>query len=295
MKIKRILVATDFSAAGTNAVQEAAAWAARTGAALRLVHVVPPARWLRGPWGQAKSDLAVLHRNAADALRQVSEAVPASARAELSTALLSGRASREIGRAARDFKCDLLVVGAVGESGRLSKKPTLGGTAAKLVTSTSVPLVIVRTPPKQAAARVLAAVDLSPISHRVMDWAAAAAAPGGSLRVLHVYEVPFAARLEAYSVATAAINVYAKDEQDRRVMRLGDLLAFHDELRPAPFVVRGDAIKQVFSHIEQFGATLVVLGQHARRKPRDSRASFGSVCRYATTFAPTNVLIVPAR
>lgn len=292
MKIKRILVATDFSSAGTHAVQEAAAWAGRTGAALRVVHVVPPARWLKGPWGRETSDLAVLRRNAADVLRRAAEAIPAAARAEMSTALLSGRASREIMRAARDFKCDLLVVGAVGERGRLSNEPTLGGTAAKLVASTKVPLLIVRTPPKRAPVRVLAAVDLTPVSHRVMDWAAAAAADG-ELGVLHVYEVPFAARLQAYSVATAAINVYAKDEQDRRELRLGDLLAFHDEPRPVPFVVRGDAIKQLFSHIEKFSATLVVLGQHARRKPRDSRASFGSVCRYATTFARINALIVP--
>lgn len=293
MRIKRILVATDFSATGTNAVQEAAAWAVRTSAALRVIHVVPPARWLRGPWGREASDLAVLRRHAADALRRAAEAVPPAARTELSTALLSGRASREIGRAARDFRCDLLVVGAVGERDRLSKEATLGGTAAKLVASTKVPLLIVRAPPKRAPVRVLAAVDLTPVSHRIMDWAAAAAA-GGELCVLHVYEVPFAARLQAYSVATAAINVYAKDEQDRREMRLGDLLAFHDELKPVPVVVRGDAIKQLFSQIEQFSATLVVLGQHARRKPRDSRASFGSVCRYATTFARINALIVPA-
>lgn len=294
MKIKRILVATDFSTAGTHAVQEAAAWAGRTGAALRVVHAVPPARWLKGPWGRETSDLAVLRRNAADVLRRAAEAIPASARAELSTALLSGRASREIMRAARDFRCDLLVVGAVGERGRLSSEPTLGGTAAKLVASTRIPLLIVRVPPKRAPVRVLAAVDLTPVSDRVMDWAAAAAADG-ELGVLHVYEVPFAARLQAYSVATAAINVYAKDEQDRRELRLGDLLAFHDEPKPVPFVVRGDAIKQLFSHIEQFSATLVVLGQHARRKPRDSRASFGSVCRYATTFARINALVVPGR
>jgi len=293
MKIKRILVATDFSTAGTHAVQEAAAWASRTGAALRVVHVVPPARWLKGPWGRETSDLAVLRSNAADVLRRAADAISASVRTELSTALLSGHASREIIRAARDFKCDLLIVGAVGERARSSRRPALGGTAAKLVASTTVPLLIVRTRPKREPVRVLAAVDLTPVSQRVLNWAAAAAA-GGKLGVLHVYEVPFAARLETYRVSATAIDVYAKDEQDRRESRLEDLLAFHEKLGPVPLVVRGDPIMQLFSHIEQFGATLVVLGQHSQRKPRDSRAIFGSVCRYATTFARINTLVVPA-
>jgi len=293
MKIKRILVATDFSTAGTHAVQEAAAWASRTGAALRVVHVVPPARWLKGPWGRETSDLAVLRSNAADVLRQAADAISASARAELSTALLSGRASSEITRAAQDFKCDLLVVGAVGERGRSNRKPALGGTAAKLVASTTVPLLIVRTRPKRAPVRVLAAVDLTPVSHRVLNWAVAAAL-GGELGVFHAYEVPFAARLETYRVSATAIDVYAKDEQDRREERLADLLAVHQKLKPIPLVVRGDPILQLFSHIEQFGATLVVLAQHSQRKPRDSRAIFGSVCRYATTFARVNILVVPA-
>jgi len=118
---------------------------------------------------------------------------------------------------------------------------------------------------ERAPVRVLAAVDLTPVSHRVMNWAAA-----------------------------AAINVYAKDEQDRRELRIADLLTFHEKLKPIPLVVRGDPILQLFSHIEQFGATLVVLGQHSQRKPRDSRAIFGSVCRYVTTFARVNTLVVPA-
>jgi len=43
MKLARILVATDFSAAGQRAVRLAAIWAARRRAALRIVHVTPPA------------------------------------------------------------------------------------------------------------------------------------------------------------------------------------------------------------------------------------------------------------
>ena len=132
IKVKRIMVATDFSAAGDLAVQEAAVWAERFGSAIRVVHVAPPKRWLGSIWGAGSTDIAAIYRHAADALRHASERVQVSGRVEVSTALLSGRASREILRAADDFKSDLLVIGAYGERGRMTKGPTLGGTAAKL-------------------------------------------------------------------------------------------------------------------------------------------------------------------
>jgi hypothetical protein len=51
MQLARILVATDFSAAGQRAV--------RLGARPRdigagIVHATPPARWLTGPWVRAR-------------------------------------------------------------------------------------------------------------------------------------------------------------------------------------------------------------------------------------------------
>ena len=46
--IKRVLVATDFSRAGQRAVDVAAEWTRHARAQLRIIHVTPPKRWLRG-------------------------------------------------------------------------------------------------------------------------------------------------------------------------------------------------------------------------------------------------------
>ena len=67
MKVERVLVATDFSAAGQRAVQTAADWARREKAALRIVHVAPSARRLAGLWRTSTRDMHAVHRQAAAA------------------------------------------------------------------------------------------------------------------------------------------------------------------------------------------------------------------------------------
>lgn len=294
MKLNRILVATDFSAAGDQAVREAEVWARRHSAALRIVHIVPPRRRLSGLWGADAATVAVVHRSAADALRRRAHAVDASRLLEVSTALLTGRASKEIVRAARAFDSDLLVIGSHGARGDLGDGPVpLGGTASALVRSTPVPLLIVRRPPPDTSGVVLAAVDLTPVSNAVLRWAGAGAADG-TLHALHAYEVAFAERLEAYKLASETIDVYTNEEHARREQQLADLLREVQLGAGKRIVVRGDAVQTLFEHMRRLDVALVVLGQHWRHKGRRDSSTFGSVCRYVTSFAQTNVLVVPA-
>lgn len=294
MKIERILAATDFSAAGDRAMREAVTWARRHSAALRIVHVVPPKRWLSGLWGADAATVAVVHRSAADAMRRRADGIDASRRLEVSTALLTGRASKEIARAARAFGSDLIVIGAHGARGDLGEGlGLLGGTASALVAATPGPLLIVRRPPADATGVVVAAVDLTPVSSAVLEWARAGATDG-KLHVLHAYEVPFAERLEAYRLSNETIDVYTAEENARREQQLADLLGKAVTGSSDRIVLRGDAVKALFEYIRRLDATLVVLGQHSRRKGRRDSTTFGSVCRYVTSFAQTDVLVVPA-
>jgi nucleotide-binding universal stress UspA family protein len=293
MKIERIMVATDFSAAGNRAVQEAASWASRHAAALRIVHVVPPKRWLVGLWGVDSATVAAVHRNASDALHRVADTLDPSRRWEVSTGLVTGRASKEIMRAAHAFGADLLVIGAHGARADLGGGPApIGGTASTLVAKTAQPLLIVRRSTSNGPNVVLAAVDLRPVSAKVLDWARAGA-NGGSLHVLHTYEVAFAERLDAYSLASAAIDVYSAEEHSRRERDLAKLLGSADGGEVERIVVRGDAVKRVFEHIRRLKATLVVLGKHSSHKKRRTSTTFGSVCRYVSSFVQANVLVVP--
>ncbi|MBI2529076.1 MAG: universal stress protein [Candidatus Rokubacteria bacterium] len=100
MDIHRVLFPTDFSASAEAAGRVAVDMARQWGATLHVVHVVPPV-----------TDAA----NAADRLSRAAQSLAPGPAPE--TALLSGRAAREIVAYARDKHVDLIVLGSHGRTG----------------------------------------------------------------------------------------------------------------------------------------------------------------------------------
>ena len=293
MNIQRGLVATDFSPAGQRAVQAAADWARREKAALRVVHVAPSARRLAGLWRSSMRNVHAVHRQAADALRRVAEAIDPDRQLDLSTGLITGSAARQIARAAVEYRANMLVVGARGEHGTTTGPPGLGGTSTKLVGMTPVALLLSRHAPTLIP-NVLAAVDLSSVSAAVLQWASRFAA-GGTLHVFHAYDVPFASRLQAYGIAAGALDVYSADEHEQHNLQLDSLIASTCPGRDVHRIIeRGDAASGLFAHFQRLSLTTLVLGQHSSRPGRPATTAYGSVSRYAAFFSPTDVLIVPA-
>lgn len=291
--VKRILVGTDFSPAGDRAVRAAAAWARSKGAALRVMHVVPPKRWLVGLWQTDLSTVSAIHRHAGAALRKLTETLDPARQLEISTGVVSGAASVELARAARDFEADLFVVGTRGEHEVRSSQPSLGGTSLKLLATSPSPLLLVRTESAEAPASVLAAVDLSPLSHDVLAAGLGSLTSNGRLSVFHAYEAPFAARLNAYGLAASAIDFYTEGEQQKRQREIESLITSLAAGTNAQLIVeRGDPIDLLLQHIGALEPDLVVVGKHTRRGRRPASWS-GSVSRHMAFFAPTNVLIVP--
>lgn len=292
--MKRILVGTDFSAAATQAVYAAAGWAHRRRAQLRIVHIVPPRRWLVGPWRSDSSLTRAAHRQARAALRRLADELDPRRELEMSTGLVVGAASVALRRAARDFQPDLLVAGARGEHEAGARGLSLGGTALKLLATSPTPLLLVRRDTAEAPATVLAAVDLGPLSGAVLAWAARCVADDGQILAFHAWEAPFAARLESYGLSRSAVDVYAEEEQRRREQLLASLTAASCGETPVQnLIARGDAIERLFEQLRALEPQLVVIGRHEPRQRRSSAASFGSVCRHTALFAPTDVLVVP--
>ncbi len=293
MIIERILVTTDFSAAGDRAVRAAADWARREKAALRIVHVAPTRRQLAGFWRSSGPEVQAVHRQAAITLGRLAESVDPSHQLELSTGVVNGPGARKIVRAAIDYRADLLVVGAHGENERSTGQSGLGGTATKLIGTVPCPLLLVRHPPEDRPANVLAAIDLTRDSFEILVWASRCAA-GGTLHVLNAYDVPFASRLEAYGIAEGALDVYTDDEHTSRDRQMAALIAETGGGTNVHRIVgRGDAADRLFAQIRKLAPTLVVLGTHAGRKARSASTRYGSVCRYTAFFSPTDVLVVP--
>jgi nucleotide-binding universal stress UspA family protein len=255
---------------------------------------VPPRRWLTGRWGSDPETVSAVHRRAGAALKRLAETLDPSRQIELSTGLVSGAASVEIGRAARQFGADLLVIGARGEHEVRRGKSALGGTALKLLSRTAVPMVLVRVPAAEAPRSVLAAVDLSPVSNIILTWASTLVAADGRIDVLHAFEAPFAARLNAYGIARESIELYADEEQSQRERELNTMIAAAGATVAVQGTVeRGDPIDRLFERIHQLEPNLIVLGKHTKRPDRRSSDRAGSVSRHMAFFAPANVLIVP--
>lgn len=286
--IERVLVATDFSKAGQRAVEVAAEWARRARAHLRIVHVTPPRSWLRDAWGLESKAAEAIVGHATAVLRQTADRVDRERIIELSTGVLSGAAAQSIARAAGDFRADLLVAGARGERDSNGQR-VLGGTSAKLLPAVEIPLLLVRRTREDPVAGVVAAVDLSPRSRTVLEWADLAAADV-PLHAIHVYDVAFTPRLEAYGLSASGIDAYRAQARSQREADVAALVTSIGRAGPTIRVVEhGDPAVVLDRYIESTRPSLVVVGRHARSSPRTGA---GSVVRSVASSVSADVLVV---
>jgi nucleotide-binding universal stress UspA family protein len=135
------LVPVDFSPASLDALRAAGKLAERMDATITLLHVRPISD-VRAALDERREDLlkgpprslaGKLRRHYKDRLEGAAALVGAA-----ETRLASGRASREILRAAKG--CDLVVM---GRSGRGGLSELLGGTTSKVLAACPVPVVVV--------------------------------------------------------------------------------------------------------------------------------------------------------
>jgi len=134
--LRRLLLATDFSARAQAAETTAARLAPHAGA-VDLLHVIGPdeaARYPRWP---------VMARAALDAIAQEITATGGKAEVHLAT----GRPSEEIARAAADSEADLIVVGKHGQN--WVESMVIGSTAANLCEIARRPVLVVPAPDRK--------------------------------------------------------------------------------------------------------------------------------------------------
>lgn len=136
-----VLAPVDFSPASLKALREASRLADRMGASLTLLHVRPISD-IRAAIAEGREDLLKgPPRALASAMKShYTErfAALASRSGAAETRLVSGRASREIVRAAKSF--DLVVMGRTGRGGLPG---LLGGTTHKVLAACKVPVAVV--------------------------------------------------------------------------------------------------------------------------------------------------------
>jgi nucleotide-binding universal stress UspA family protein len=294
-ELHRILVATDFSKAGHTAVARAAQLAAQYHCQLTVFHATPDWTLFSQRASAHQAQYADITRNADELMREEvgwlgREYGLTTVRGEI----YRDRATLAISRAIESFQPNVLVIGAGGEHILLDGQPVLGGTALKLISRVSVPLLLVRDLPPVPYTSTLVAIggEIS-TARRLTQWASTLAG-SGTCHVVRAYEAPYAGRMRLCRYADAEISQSA-DEQRRIAQQDCDVLAHMME--PAAHlvvhIVRGAPVPTVLGQIHQCAPQLVVIGQHehhADEHPGAWAAGLGTRIAY---HCPTDVLMVP--
>ena len=189
---RTIVVGTDFSDLSSRGLAAALrlSQSHRT-QRLHLVHVLPAGGRLPPFIAENKAEEAAQRaiRSAEERLQSVAAEAGHGHGVEVSLEVRVGSPARELARAAEEQTAELLVVASYSSLAQL----VLGSVASSLIRVARCPVLVVtdRGTDADHFERVLAAVDLSPISRNVLHNAVVAAAVSrGQVRVLSLFEPP---------------------------------------------------------------------------------------------------------
>ena len=290
--LNRILVATDFSPAGRDAVTRAGQLASQHNAKLHVVHAAPDWK-LFSRWTTARPEhyQAIMER-AEKAMRAELGRVSGECGVSATHEIRLGRASSVIADAAADYRPSLIVAGARGEHQPKISPESFGGTTLKLLLHTAYPLLLVRgwdlKPYRISLAAIHASCDLS---ERVVLWASTLVG-NGHCHLMHAYEAPYFERVRACIDDTSAhaCELAAENVARRIVEELATAAAHTAQVHA--HAVMGKPLPALITEIATYQPTLVVLGRQ-EVGPGVAREPFGTEGFRMAYHCPVDTLVVP--
>lgn len=278
MKIKTILVGTDFSPLSHGALH-AAGDVARLFEAqrLHLVHVAGPADMYGNPAQEVvyvPGAAQELERRATEQARTIlAELDVPGAAGQVTREVRIGNAAGELKREAEAIEADLLVVATHGR-GAL-RRLVMGSVTSNLIRSVSCPVLVVgeERADLNRVETVLAAVDLSRAAPRVLSYAVSFAAAAE-------------AKLELLSVQESLIPPTKEG-----LRALVDTVPRPKELELEINVLRGNVADKILEHAADIDADLIVIGTSGHNFVE--RAILGSAATHVTARAKRPVLVIP--
>jgi nucleotide-binding universal stress UspA family protein len=282
-----VLVATDFSEQGDDAIREADAWARRAHTSLIALHVMPPLLGCHPLLPQLDTDDVValprLLEEVREALAARVQALTHRPRADLDVEIEidQGRVASRILNCATASAASLIVLGASTKDAL--GHALLGSTSEHVIRDARVPVLIARG---RALGPVLAAVDMS--GDTVLLLAAAAKEASrrdATLMAVHSIEPR---RTTLFSSAPTPSKVSAKRLLCERQLRAA--LRRSGAGFASPIVADGPAAASIVQAVHAVHAGLVVVGTHARAEEPAGFA--GSVAQALARKPPCSVLVV---
>lgn len=289
--LKHLLVATDFSAMASHALERASLIASRTGASLDLIHVArnEPFDALRRFADGSFDDAEQARLEAIRAgLRQQAAFLLARHGLASNARVACGSLIAELISHSRALPADLIVLGFCGAS--LMRHFLLGSTAERMITKAFCPLLVV----KQAAAAhyrsLLVPVDFSPISLPTLVRARAIAADA-EIVVQHVVAVPFESKLQYAGVALEAIyrrRIVARRQATTKLLELCQAAQLPSQ-QTRLLVSHGHPSSQIVRQQRSGRYDLIVIGKHGENALEN--LLIGSVTRQVVAKSQCDVLI----
>ena len=289
--LRRLLAGSSLEEGSEEVVRTAFALARAAGAEVDLIHALEHPRY----FGDEPVDPADLREDALarhrEALRRQAEEAGAPEVRLRRCDVLEGPPARALVEAARDGDADLLVVGAKVPGKAFRER--LGSTADRVVRTAPCPTLVVRSALRVPPARVVAPVDLSPLSTEAFrrGLALLAQVAGDApvrVDVLHVHtflkfvaerqEDPKLTEEEAERRSAAELAAFVEREQETTPLKL----------RAVPR--SGDPRTEILRALGR-GVDLAVLGTHGRSG--FDRFLVGSVAATVVRQARCSVLVVP--
>jgi nucleotide-binding universal stress UspA family protein len=294
-RIEMVLIGTSLGEESDQVVRSGLAVARAAGARAFLMHAAQLEPVLAGY--EAGAGPALEHEQLAqrgEELRRQIERLGLGGPELAGSRVLTGAPHRVLTETAREIGADLIMVGATG-SGPFAAE-LLGSTADRVLRKAPCPVLVVRGELPVPPRRVLAPVDLSPLSGDsfrcgLMMLAQIAGTAGNSeiqVRTVHALSL-----LDALAFRQRT-GTSVEEAERHASAQLGQFILENQSGVPFPLkaeVVPGEPRMEILRELEEHPADLLILGTHGRGGM--DRLVLGSVASTVARKAPCSVLVIP--
>lgn len=289
--IKKILVATDFSAPARHAVMRAAHLSKQHDGELHITHVIEPSLTEHLKVLLKLNDTQThdhAHKNAELKLNALMISVHEQYAVNPNLSINAGSLLPTLAKTVEQIGVDLLVLAAKGED--FIRNWTIGSTAERLIRMLNCPMLVVKQSIQVRYQRVMIAVDFS-------DWSlssirlAQQITPRAHYVLAHVFDIPEEGKLRMAGVSEFDIINYRNQLMQQQQLELRDLAseAGLEENQWSPLVMKGNASSRLLEAEEEHDIDLVVLGKHG--KGWFQEMLLGSTTKHLLTDSKTDLLI----
>jgi universal stress protein E len=284
--VRRIVVGTDFSRPARAAIIRASMLAAEHAAKLEIIHVTthfsaPPGIAILRSLGKGPDPLV---QQALDEAVELARSYGASVTAKV----LTGRSATTLAEEAKNLGADLVVVGARGQ--RSLRDAVIGTTAERLMERSGRDILIVRSTPKAAYAKILVALALDSLSPSVINCAAHLS-DHAQLHVLHVYQPPLEDKLMNHGAALTVVAEHRRASKEDAAQNVEKTLlqcTLPENVALETILKRGYPPEEILRAASRFGADLVIVGKN---QSASHEFFLGSTTKHVVRGSSSDVLV----